>query len=105
MLSVVGLILPVQIVSALITASVAPEQFDWTTTRVRASRRARRAAFLVGQAAILLLTLVSVLLATAVCFKAVADAYLGGSRTGGARCASPCGGSAACSACRSSAAS
>ena len=76
-LSVVGLILPVQIVSALITASVAPEQFDWTTSE-SGVEEGEEGAFVVGQAAILLLTLVSVLLATAVCFKAVADAYLGG---------------------------
>jgi hypothetical protein len=75
-LSVVGLILPVQILSALITASVAPEQFDFTTTE-SGVEAGEEAEFLVGQAVIILLTFVSVLLATAVCFKAVADAYLG----------------------------
>jgi hypothetical protein len=76
-LSVVGLILPVQIVSVLITASIAPEQLDWTTSETGVEE-GEEGAFLVGQGAILLLTMVSVLLATAVCFKAVADAYLGG---------------------------
>src|SRR5919112_656875 len=68
-LSVVGLVLPVQIISALVTASVAPEQFDFTTTESGVSED-EEAEFLVGQG-------ISVLLATAVCFKAVADAYLG----------------------------
>jgi hypothetical protein len=75
-LSVVGLILPVQILSALVTASVAPEQFDFTTTESGVSEE-EEAEFLVGQGIIVLLSFVSVLLATAVCFKAVADAYLG----------------------------
>ena len=96
MLSVVGLVLPVQILSALITASVAPEQFDLHDDRDRRRARARRREFLVGQAAIVLLSFVSVLLATAVCFKAVADAYLG-ARAGLAALAAlrACGGSAA----------
>jgi hypothetical protein len=75
-LSVVGLILPVQILSALVTASVAPEQFDVTTTESGVDE-GEEAEFLVGQGVIALLSVISVLLATAVCFKAVADAYLG----------------------------
>ena len=75
-LSVVGLILPVQILSALVTASVAPEQFDLTTSESGVDE-GEEAEFLVGQGVIALLSIVSVLLATAVCFKAVADAYLG----------------------------
>jgi hypothetical protein len=75
-LSVVGLILPVQILSALVTASVAPEQFDLTTTESGVDE-GEEAEFLIGQGAIALLSVISVLLATAVCFKAVADAYLG----------------------------
>ncbi len=75
-LSVVGLVLPVQIVSALVTASVAPEQFDFTTTESGVSED-EEAEFLVGQGIVVLLSFISVLLATAVCFKAVADAYLG----------------------------
>jgi hypothetical protein len=66
----------VQILSALVTASVAPEQFDVTTTE-SGVEEGEEAEFLVGQGVIALLTVVSVLLATAVCFKAVADAYLG----------------------------
>jgi hypothetical protein len=75
-LSVVGLILPVQILSALVTASVAPEQFDFTTTD-SGVEEGEEAEFLIGQGVIALLSVISVLLATAVCFKAVADAYLG----------------------------
>jgi hypothetical protein len=75
-LSVVGLILPVQILSALVTASVAPEQFDLTTSETGVEE-GEEAEFLIGQGVIALLSVISVLLATAVCFKAVADAYLG----------------------------
>jgi hypothetical protein len=75
-LSVVGLILPVQILSALITASVAPEQFDITSSESGVDE-GEEAEFLVGQLIILVLTVVTVLIATAVCFKAVADAYMG----------------------------
>ena len=75
-LSVVGLILPVQILSALVTASVAPEQFDLTTSETGVEE-GEEAEFLIGQGVIAVLSIVSVLLATAVCFKAVADAYLG----------------------------
>jgi hypothetical protein len=75
-LSVVGLILPVQIISALITASVAPEQFDLTTSETGVDE-GEEAEFLIGQGIVGLLSAISILLATAVCFKAVADAYLG----------------------------
>ena len=75
-LSVIVLILPVQILSALIIASIAPEQFDWTTTQTGVSE-GEEAEFWTGQAVIAVLTLVTALLATGVCFKAVADAYLG----------------------------
>src|SRR5919109_422682 len=75
-LSVVGLILPVQILSALVTASVAPEQFDITTSE-SGVEEGEEAEFLISQVIVLLLTVVSVLIATAVCFKAVADAYMG----------------------------
>src|SRR5215213_1687322 len=75
-LSVVGLILPVQILSALVTASVAPEQFDLTSDE-SGVEEGEEAEFLIGQGIIALLSAISILLATAVCFKAVADAYLG----------------------------
>jgi len=75
-LSVIGLILPVQILSALVIASIAPEQFDLTTTQTGVEED-EEAAFLVGQGIVAILTLVTLLLSTAVCFKAVADAYLG----------------------------
>jgi hypothetical protein len=76
-LSVACLILPVQILSALITASIAPEQLDLTSTESGVDE-GEEVTFLVAQLLVLLLNGVSVLLATAVCFKAVADAYLGG---------------------------
>ena len=75
-LSVVGLVLPVQIISALVTASVAPEQFDFTTSESGVSQD-EEAEFLVSQGIVVLLGVLSTLLATAVCFKAIADAYLG----------------------------
>jgi len=75
-LSVVGLILPVQVLAALITASVAPEQFDITTDETGVDE-GEEAEFLIGQLIIGVLTVVTVLIATAVCFKAVADAYMG----------------------------
>src|SRR5215218_5750259 len=75
-LSIVALILPVQILSALVTASVAPEQFDITSSQTGVDE-GEEAEFLIGQGVIALLSVISVLLATAVCFKAVADAYLG----------------------------
>ena len=75
-LCVACLILPVQILSVLITASIAPEQLDITTSE-SGVEEGEEAAFIVGQLIVLVLTVVSVLLATAACFKAVADAYLG----------------------------
>jgi uncharacterized membrane protein YgcG len=75
-LSVVGIVLPVQIISALVTASIAPEQFDFTTTESGVAQD-EEAEFLVSQGIVVLLGVLSALLATAVCFKAVADAYLG----------------------------
>ena len=75
-LSVVGLILPVQILSALVTASVAPEQFDPLTSDSGVSE-GEETEFFIGQGIVALLSGLSILLATAVCFKAVADAYLG----------------------------
>ena len=77
MLTVIGLVLPVQIVAALVTASIAPEQLDLTSDESGIDK-GEEAAYVVGQAIVLVLSLISVLLATAVCFKAVADAYLGG---------------------------
>jgi hypothetical protein len=75
-LSVVLIVLPVQIVSVLVTASVAPEQFDISATETTISED-EETEFFVSQGIIVLLGIFSTLLATAVCFKAVADAYLG----------------------------
>jgi hypothetical protein len=76
MLSVIGLILPVQIISALVTASIAPEQLDLTSTDSGIDP-GEEVAYVVSQVIVLVLNVIGVLLATAVCFKAVADAYLG----------------------------
>ena len=75
-LSVIGLVLPVQILAVLVTASIAPESLDLTTSETGVSRD-EETEFLLSQLAIGLLSFLSVLLATATCFKAVADAYLG----------------------------
>jgi hypothetical protein len=75
-LSVIGLVLPVQILGVLVTASIAPESLDITTTETGVSRD-EETEFFVSQFAVGLLSFLSVLLATATCFKAVADAYLG----------------------------
>ena len=74
-LSVVGLILPVQIVSALVTAAIAPEQLDWTTAATTPGEG--DAAELAAQAATQFLALVSALLATAACLTAIVDVRLG----------------------------
>jgi hypothetical protein len=75
-LSVVGLVLPVQVVAVIVTASIAPESLDLTTSETGVSRD-EETEFLVSQLVVALLSFISVLLATATCFKAVADAYLG----------------------------
>jgi len=75
-LCVIGLVLPVQIVAVLVTASIAPESLDLTSSESGVSRD-EETEFLLSQLAVGLLTFLSVLIATAACFKAVADAYLG----------------------------
>jgi hypothetical protein len=75
-LSVIGLVLPVQVIGVLVTASIAPESLDLTTSETGVSR-GEETEFLLSQLAVALLSFLSVLLATATCFKAVADAYLG----------------------------
>jgi hypothetical protein len=72
---VVWVVLPVQIVSVLITLSVAPEQLDPTTSETVDTNEVD--TFLASQGVIALLQGLVYLLATAACFKAVADAYLG----------------------------
>src|SRR5215207_10242067 len=70
-LSVVGLVLPVQIFAVLVTASIAPESLDLTAAETGVSRD-EETEFLISQLAIALLSFISVLLATATCFKAIA---------------------------------
>jgi glycerophosphoryl diester phosphodiesterase family protein len=75
MACVVWVVLPVQIISVLITLSIAPEQLDFTSTET--VEPGEEDAFFASQAVIGLLSGVVYLLSTAACFKAVADAYLG----------------------------
>jgi hypothetical protein len=71
---VIGIVLPLEILSVLLASSVDTSlDFNFgTTTNDRASYDSDGAAF-----AVELLTLLGVLLANAACFKAVADAWLG----------------------------
>jgi hypothetical protein len=75
-LSVVGLILPVQILSAAVTAAIAPEQFDLASTESGVDDDELN-VFVAGQAVVGVLSIVTIVLATAVCLKAVVDAQLG----------------------------
>src|SRR3954452_2438765 len=78
MACVIWVVLPVQIVSVLITLSIAPEQLDFTTSSDAGVEPDEVDAFLASQVVIGLLQGLVYMLATAACFKAVADAYMGG---------------------------
>jgi hypothetical protein len=79
MICVVGIVLPVQIVTVLVFASIDPStldsfgSFDTSSSSSSDPSGAEAAAFIV----VALLSGLSTLLATAACFKAVADAWLG----------------------------
>jgi hypothetical protein len=75
MACVVWVVLPVQIVSVLVTLSIDPEQLDFTSTETVDA--GDEDAFLASQAVIALLQGLVYMLSTAACFKAVADGYLG----------------------------
>jgi Membrane domain of glycerophosphoryl diester phosphodiesterase len=75
MACVVWVVLPVQIVSVLVTLSIAPEQLDFTSTET--VDPGDEDAFFASQAIIALLSGLVYMLSTAACFKAVADGYLG----------------------------
>jgi hypothetical protein len=77
MACVVLVVLPVQIISVLITLSIAPEFLDVTSDETGVSD-AEAGTFLAAQAIIALMQGLVWLLSTAACFKAVADSYLGG---------------------------
>src|SRR5215210_7118755 len=77
MACVVLVVLPVQILSVLITLSIAPEFLDVTSDDTGVSD-SESGTFLAAQGIIALLEGLVWLLSTAACFKAVADAYLGG---------------------------
>jgi Membrane domain of glycerophosphoryl diester phosphodiesterase len=67
---------PLVIVNAVVTYSIAPEQFDLSTTETGVS--ADEADTWAGSQIVLgLLQTFAILVATAACFKAVGDAYLG----------------------------
>jgi hypothetical protein len=78
MICVVGIVLPVQILSALVLSSIDPNSLDYTFGSSATSSNANPSAsetaafFVVG-----VMSGLSTLLATAACFKAVADAWLG----------------------------
>ena len=74
-LCVAGIVLPLEILSLLLASSVDTSSFDFTfgtSTNDRASYDSAGAAF-----AVELLTLLGILFANAICFKVVADAWLG----------------------------
>ncbi len=79
MICVVGIALPVQILTVLVLASIDPAtldsfgSFDTSTTSSNDPSGAEAAAFIV----VAIVSGLSTLLATAACFKAVADAWLG----------------------------
>ena len=72
---VVGLALPAQIVSVIVLLAVAPDQLDPTTSSTIAP--GEEESFLAAQGINALLQLLVYLIATAACFKAISDAYLG----------------------------
>ena len=72
---VFGFVLPVQVVSAIVFASIAPESLDIMSTDSARSRDEEQ-ELLGAQFAIAALSFVSVLLATAACFTAVTAARL-----------------------------
>jgi hypothetical protein len=74
MICVVGIVLPVRILSVLLLASANPDAFDVNRTSTTGTLTT---AQIVGEAIVVVLTLVTSLLATAACFKAVADGWLG----------------------------
>jgi hypothetical protein len=74
-LCVAGIVLPLEILSLLLASSVDTSSFDFnfgTSTNERASYDSAGAAF-----AVEVLTLLGILFANAICFKLVADAWLG----------------------------
>ena len=77
----VWVVLPVQVLSVLVTLSIAPEQLDLTSTET--IDPGEEDAFLASQGIVALLQGVVYMLATAACFKAIADAYLGSTPTAG----------------------
>ena len=75
MLCVVGLVLPAQILSVLALLSVAPDLLDPTTTST--IEPGEEDSFIAAQSVAALLQALVYVIATAACFKAVSDAYLG----------------------------
>jgi hypothetical protein len=73
MICVVGIILPIQIVSALVVQSIDPNSIDFSFDSTSGGYNDELAAYFVLE----LLAALGILFATAACFKAVADAWLG----------------------------
>ena len=80
--AVLVIVVPVQILSQLITASTAPEEsytLDASTIPDSAlNETGEWAAYITGQVLVGMLGLMVIVITTAACFKAVSDAYLGG---------------------------
>ena len=76
MLCVVGLVLPAQIISVLALLSVSPDVLDPTATQATIEPGDEE-AFFAAYGITTLLQLLVYVVATAACFKAVSDAYLG----------------------------
>ncbi len=81
-LCVVGLVLPVQIVSVLLLLSVSPDLLDPTATSPDLESE-DASALLAAQGVSALLQGIVYVIATAACFKAVSDAYLGSTPSAG----------------------
>ncbi len=73
MICVVGIILPIQIVSALVVQSIDPNSIDFSFDSGSSGSDDELAAYF----ALELLSALGILFATAACFKAIADAWLG----------------------------
>jgi hypothetical protein len=75
MICVVGIVLPVRVVNVLLVASANPAALHGTTGLQSASNSGT--GYVVAEIVILVLAVLTSLLATAACFKAIADAWLG----------------------------
>src|SRR5690349_13835463 len=82
---VVGIVLPVRIVNVILVASANPDAFraDSSFGDTRSTTAGLSTAALVAEIIVLVLLGLTTLLATAACFKAIADAWLGAEPSAG----------------------